>query len=207
MRFSNVVRTWLYLDDLLSWYDDFNAVRTRFFKERRVFDGLVPASTGVSGSHRSGAALVAELFAVAPKDGSVHVSGVPSPLQCPAPRYGSSFSRAVEIATPEYRRLLISGTASIGPDGRSLYIDDLDAQIACTVEVVRAILESRSMGWRDVSRAIAYVKHAEDAGAFERHASAHGLPPLPLLTVQNGVCREELLFELELDAVANGSRL
>ena len=31
MDFSNVVRTWLYLNDLLSWYDELNAVRTKFF--------------------------------------------------------------------------------------------------------------------------------------------------------------------------------
>ena len=38
MDFSHVVRTWLYLNDLLSWYGELNEVRTKFFDERGVFD-------------------------------------------------------------------------------------------------------------------------------------------------------------------------
>ncbi len=36
MDFSNVVRTWLYLNKILEWYDDFNKVRTEFFNSRAV---------------------------------------------------------------------------------------------------------------------------------------------------------------------------
>ena len=34
MRFTDTVRTWLYLDKLLDWYDEFNKVRTAFFEEQ-----------------------------------------------------------------------------------------------------------------------------------------------------------------------------
>jgi hypothetical protein len=46
-RFSDTVRTWIFLDHLLEWYDDFNAVRTAFFNETGIFDHIVPASTGI----------------------------------------------------------------------------------------------------------------------------------------------------------------
>ena len=34
MDFANVVRTWMYLRDLLTWYDDVNKVRNTFFEEK-----------------------------------------------------------------------------------------------------------------------------------------------------------------------------
>lgn len=104
MDFGHVVRTWLFLDDILSWYADFNRVRTAFFTERGVFDGLVPASTGIGGANLAGAAMVAGVYAVRAKIPEVSVQALPSPLQCPALRYGSSFSRAVEVAMPDVRR-------------------------------------------------------------------------------------------------------
>jgi len=192
MDFSHVVRTWMYLDDILSWYEDFNQVRTSFFTERDVFRGVVPASTGVGGSNPAGAAVVANAVAVEPKADRVRISSVASPLQCPATAYDSSFSRAVEIDAPGCRRLLISGTASIDSDGRSAHDGDVGKQVELTMNVVRAILESRRMDWRDVTRAVAYLKHGSDAIR---------LPALPVITVENDICRDDLLFEIEVDAV------
>lgn len=200
MDFSHVARTWLFLDDILSWYDDFNPVRTDFFTERGVFDRMVPASTGIGGSNPAGAAMVAGVYAVKATGPGVSTQAVPSPLQCPALDYGSSFSRAVEVAMPDLRRLLISGTASIEPGGETVHLDDVVGQTALTCEVVEAILKSRGMGWEDVTRATAYVRHAKDAGVFEAHRVVSGMPPLPVVVAHNVICRGNLLFELEVDA-------
>jgi enamine deaminase RidA (YjgF/YER057c/UK114 family) len=201
MDFSHVARTWLFLDDILSWYGEFNRVRTDFFTERGVFDRLVPASTGIGGSNPAGAAMITGLYAVLPRHEAVEVQAVPSPLQCPALQYGSSFSRAVEVSLPDVRRLLISGTASIYPDGRTAHVGDVKAQTALTCEVVEAILKSRGMDWPQVTRATAYVRHAADAGVLADHIAAGALPPLPLVVAHNVICRDDLLFELEVDAV------
>jgi enamine deaminase RidA (YjgF/YER057c/UK114 family) len=201
MDFSHVVRTWLYLDRILEWYDDFNAVRTRFYKERGVFERLVPASTGIGAPNAAGTAVVAELLAIQPKDPRVRILSVPSPLQCPAPKYGSSFSRAVEVAMPDHRRLLVSGTAGIDPQGRTAHPGDVEAQADLTMRVIHAILESRGMGWSDVCRAVAYVKHTKDAPVLGRYCAAHGIAPLPLVVTKAEICREDLLFEVEVDAL------
>ena len=201
MDFSHVARTWLYLDDILSWYGDFNRVRTAFFTERGVFDGLVPASTGIGGSNPHGAAMVAGIYAVKSSNAEVTVQVVPSPLQCPALEYGSSFSRAVEVGMPDLRRLFISGTASITPDGQTQHPGDVMAQTARTCEVIAAILESRDMGWEDVTRATAYVRFHEDVDVFEQYREAVGMPRLPVVVAHNVICRDDLLFELEADAV------
>jgi len=202
MDFGSVVRTWLYLDDILSWYGDFNKARDDFFRELRISDGVVPASTAVGGSNSSGMAIVAELLAIEAKGDGLRTFPVPSPLQRPAVEYGSSFNRAVEVSAPDHRRLFISGTASISPEGYTVYEGDTDAQVAVTMNVVNAILESRGMRWTDVTRAVAYFKHGADAPAYDRYCAGNAIPPLPVVISENAICRDELLFELEVDAVA-----
>ncbi|RME92422.1 MAG: hypothetical protein D6766_10125 [Verrucomicrobia bacterium] len=203
-RFEHVYRTWFYLDDILEWYDAFNAVRNRFFQQRGIYDRLVPASTGIGGNNPAGAALTGDLMAVIPASAELRLEAVPSPLQCPALEYGSSFSRAVEVAWPGQRRLLVSGTASIEPGGATAHVGDVEAQVATTMEVVHAILRSRGMDWADTTRAIAYFKHAHDTRAFEKYCRRQGLPDLPVVVTKNDVCRDDLLFELELDAIRVG---
>ena len=204
MDFTQVIRTWLYLDRILGWYHLFNRVRDVFFQERKIFEKIVPASTAIGGVNPAGAALMAGAYAVQPNDGSVTICAVPSPLQSPALEYGSSFSRALELAGPGHRRLWISGTASIGLDGQTLWTDNLVEQINLTMNVVAAILESRGMSWPDATRAVAYVKEKSATKAFQDYCFAHGLH-LPAVTSQNEICREELLFEIELDACRHGA--
>lgn len=202
MEFRHVVRTWFFLEDILSWYDAFNAVRTAFFRERGIFDSVVPASTGIGARNPFGAAVMAGFYAVKPRDDAVKVQALPSPLQCPALQYGSSFSRAVEVAMPAIRRVLVSGTASIALDGQTMYCGDVGKQIARTCEVVAAILQSRGLSWRDVTRATAYFRNAADSPLFAQFCAQNGIPPLPVIVTCNVVCRDDLLFELEVDAVA-----
>lgn len=201
MDFNNVIRTWFYNDNILDWYSDFNKVRDSFFHKKQVYDGLIPASTGVGGRNPAGTALISGLLAVKAKSEDVTVSVVQSPLQFSALKYGSSFSRAVELDLPDHRRLYISGTASIDTDGTTVHIDDPQAQVALTMKVVHAILDSRNMSWLDVTRALAYFKHAEDAPIFEKYCMLNDVPPLPVVIAENDICRGELLFEIEMDAV------
>jgi enamine deaminase RidA (YjgF/YER057c/UK114 family) len=203
MDFSHVVRTWLYINRILAWYDDFNSVRNSFFAERRVLEGTMPASTGIGAGNCAGAAVVAEAFAIKPKSDTVRIQQVTSPLQCPAPDYKSSFSRAVEVLFSDHRRLYVSGTASIKRDGATAHVGDAAKQIALTMEVVEAILKSRRMSFSDVSRAIAYFKDIDDALLFDAYCENKHLSLLPIAVAHGDICRDELLFEIELDAVAN----
>ena len=197
MRF--VVRTWFYLDRITDWYETFNRVRTEFYRNRGMTDGHAPASTGVGAALSHGKAVVADVLAVRPTGGGVTVAPVTSPLQCPAQEYGSSFSRAVEIAGAGARTLLISGTASIGADGRTVHPGDTSAQIRRTLEVVEAILESKRMGWNDVTRSVAYLADIGERRLWERHRGDKGMS-FPAAVTQCDICRRDLLFEIEVDA-------
>jgi len=201
MDFTHVARTWFYNRDMLEWYDVFNAVRTAFFVKRNLFDRLVPASTGIGCWNGGGAALTGGLIAMAYPENKAALVEVPSPLQRPSFEYGSAFSRAVEFATGGVRRLFVSGTASIEPSGASVHVGDVRAQVQLTLDVVQAILESRGMDWKSVSRSIAYFKHAEDMGVLAACMRERGMPRLPGILAHTDICRDDLLFELELDAI------
>ena len=199
---SNLARTWLFINNILGWYQEFNDARTEIFTQRGLFSHVVPASTGVGMVNPHGAALIAGAWAIQPLDGSdVTISEVQSPLQCSARKYGSCFSRAVTIAGSGLERLLISGTASIERGGRSAHTGDIRRQIGLTMDVVEAILRSRGMHWTDVSRATAYFKDPADSPRFGEWCVTHDVV-LPALLVQADICREELLFEIEIDALA-----
>lgn len=200
LDFRHVFRTWVFVDDILGWYDELNQARTSFYRERRVFEGLVPASTGIGAANPVGAAIALDLLAVAPKDDCVSVKRLASPLQCPALDYGSSFSRAVEITEPGLRRVLVSGTASIAADGTTAHVGDVCAQTDLTLDVVEAILRSSGMDWPDVTRAVAYFRRAEDSPVLEDRWSSRGGPDLPVIVTESVICRDELLFEIEVDA-------
>jgi enamine deaminase RidA (YjgF/YER057c/UK114 family) len=201
MDFSNVLRTWFYNDDILAWYGEFNVVRNAFFGERQVPRSVMPASTGVGGRNAAGAALVAGLIALDGRTPEVKAFPVPSPLQSSAADYGSSFSRAVELHLPDHRRLYVSGTASIDRTGRTVFIGDCRAQVRHTMEVVQAILQSRKMDWTDVTRSLVYFKRAADARLFNDYRRERGLPPFPAIVVENDICRDDLLYEIEVDAI------
>lgn len=202
MDFSNVFRTWFYNDGILDWYGDFNRARDAFFEKRGVFGRYVPASTGIGSRNAEGAAIMARAFAILPKRPDAKFSAVPSPLQCPALDYRSSFSRAAEFSHPNFRYLTISGTASIEPGGKTAHAGDIRGQINLSLDVAGAILESRGMGWGDVLRSVAYLKDAAYEPAFAEIRRARGLEKLPCVWIQADVCRGDLLFEIELDAAA-----
>jgi enamine deaminase RidA (YjgF/YER057c/UK114 family) len=197
---ADAVRTWFFLDDILSWYGDFNRVRTQIYSGMKFRTNSLPASTGVGAKNPAGAALEVGAWAMQPLNSSARAEEIASLLQCPAPAYGSSFSRAMELTSATGRRLLISGTASIAPGGETLWLGDARRQVAQTMEVVEAILRSRGFGFSDLSRATAYFKRRSDAQAFVEWQEAHGLQLQPAVLARCDICRDDLLFELEADA-------
>lgn len=197
---GDVVRTWFYNDDILSWYGDFNRVRSALYQSVAWRTGSLPASTGIGAKNPAGAALVLGAWAMQPLDAGACAREIPSPLQCPAPAYGSAFARAMELCSGGLRRLLVSGTASIHPDGRTAWPGDPEKQVALTMEVIAAILHARGMAYRDVTRATAYIAHPACQTRFDAWRRERELTRLPVVCLPAEVCRGDLLFELELDA-------
>ena len=200
-HFQDLSRTWFFNDRILEWYGDFNRERDEFYRKLALHRADLPASTSIGGRNRAGAALQAGALAVS---GQVVNKAVASPLQGPAADYGSSFSRARELRWPGHRRLYISGTASIAITGETLNVGDCPAQIRRTLTVVSALLASRDMSWSDVRRAVAYLRNPADLACLQQMLAAHNLSPQPLMVSPQTICRDDLLFEIEVDALSAG---
>ncbi len=197
MTFPDVARTWFYNDRILDWYPGFNAVRTEYFRHHDIRQ--MPASTGIGAPNPGGFALVAKVLAVVPRrPGAAGVHTVRSPLQCDAFAYGSAFSRAVVVGDSRARMLHISGTASISPGGESAHPGDTAAQIRLTMDVVREILREVGMDFPDAVRSVVYFRNPADIPLWD--SRRFGLDAAASAVLGCDVCRDDLLFEIELDA-------
>ncbi|MBI2297725.1 MAG: hypothetical protein HYU66_02020, partial [Armatimonadetes bacterium] len=189
------------VDRILDWYDELNAVRNGFFASRGLFDQLLPASTAVGAANHAGTALCIGAWAMGIPADVGSVAEVPSPLQGSPRDYGAALSRAVELTLPGCRRLLVSGTNSIGRDGTSVRGKHAGEQAERTLDVLAALLESRRMCFAQTLRAGLYVREVSDLSEVRRVLAERGLGDLPAVAVGADICRPELRFELELDVV------
>lgn len=195
----DIVRTWYYLENILDWYGEFNRIRTARYRDLGLLD-RPPASTGIGAPPGCGKKVGMAALIVQPLDDQVVCRTVESSLQCPAPKYGSSFSRAMEITAPDGRFISISGTASIGADGKTTNVGDAAAQVVETFDCVESLLTASNMGWGDVVRGIAYMPSLRDEPMYLREAARRGLSIERAPLVEGVVCRDDLLFELEVEA-------
>lgn len=201
LSFKNTIRTWYYLDDILDWYNDFNKARTSFFLQHKIFDKLVPASTGIGGKNRNGSKICLELNAIKPRRNDFIIEKVRSPLQCSAENYGSSFSRAVRYSDSEYSYLTVSGTASIDQEGKTMHVNDFRKQIELSFKIVKAILESQNYEFMDIIRAYAFCSDTSYGKLFYEYVKTSFPDKFAFICTGNKICRYGLLFEVEMDVI------
>src|ERR1039458_7158209 len=80
----------------------------------------------------------------------------------------SSFSRGMRIDLGSVTILLISGTASIDGDGKSVHIGDFRAQMRRTLANITGLLASEDCTWHDIVRSTCYLRDIErDYEAFK----------------------------------------
>jgi 2-iminobutanoate/2-iminopropanoate deaminase len=119
----------------------------------------------------------------------------------------SSFSRGMRIDFGGLTVLLISGTASIDEDGKTVHVGDFRAQTRRTLRNITGLLGSEGATWRDVVRTSCYLRDIDrDYEAFNEERTAffkeQGLNPLPASTgIEAKLCRPELLVEIEAIAM------
>jgi len=129
-----------------------------------------------------------------------------------APVYGSAFSRGLRLDIKGITILLISGTASVDEQGRTVHVGDLGAQTWRTYRNITALLEAEGATWKDVVRTTCYLRDIErDYAEFNRvrtqFLKEQGLNPLPASTgVQAILCRPDLLVEIEAMAIFESDR-
>jgi len=119
----------------------------------------------------------------------------------------SSFSRGMRLDLGGIAILLISGTASVGPNGETLHAGDFRAQARRMFQNVTALLAAEGATWHDVVRTTCYLRDIDrDYVVFNEERTAfyqqQGLDPLPASTgIQAKLCRPDLLVEMEAIAI------
>ena len=119
----------------------------------------------------------------------------------------SSFSRGMRLDLGNISVLLISGTASVGPNGETLHAGDLRAQTRRTYANITALLASEGATWKDVVRTTCYLRDIDrDYAAFNEERTefykSQELDPLPASTgIEAKLCRPDLLVEIEAIAL------
>jgi enamine deaminase RidA (YjgF/YER057c/UK114 family) len=206
--YRDVVRTWIYISDILDWYGDFNTVRNECYSEYGLLGNTptavqpehiyLPASTGIEGRNPSGLPAVMDVFAIhRSPESSIQVRSVHGLKQRSPFRYGSAFSRAVVIEEPNVKLILVSGTASIDEQGKSVFIGDPAAQVRQTLNVVSSLISSEGAALKDLCEATVFLKRQKDFPLYLKIAEQFGITNAPGINVVADVCRDELLFELD----------
>ena len=119
----------------------------------------------------------------------------------------SSFSRALRMEFGDVVLLLISGTASIDDEGRTVHVGDFRAQLRRTYDNITGLLASEGATWKDIVRTTCYLRDIDrDYAVFNeertRFFEEQGLDPLPASTgIQAILCRPDLLIEIEAIAM------
>jgi len=206
LTYSKVACTRIYLRRLLEWYNEFNGVRTPWYRKLGLMNGekssRIPASTGIQGKISDDCECFMDVLAVSKGPGDAcPFTRLSSPLQNEATDYGSSFARGVCVDVPDVRYVLISGTAAIDENGRSVHPDDPVGQTRRTISNFEAILRAGGASLADLIHVVWYCKDPSHAKIIRRETKAGGWPQFPYPIVCAEVCRDELLVEVDGSAV------
>ena len=224
MRIDQVVRTWLYLGDIVGLegtverYRELNRGRTDAYQPHRFGGALVapgvqcevyPASTGIGADDRN--VLIGCVALAAARD-DLRLLPLENPNQVSAfdyaPKYGvksPKFARAMAVAYAGCATIFISGTASI-TESESRHLGDPAAQTRQTLDNIAALISESNFRQHglpgfgatlaDLASLRVYVKRPEHYAAVRAACEAQAGKVPTIYTIAD-VCRPELLVEIE----------
>jgi enamine deaminase RidA (YjgF/YER057c/UK114 family) len=231
--FERVVRTWFYLGDITGpeveaqRYQELNRARADFYRDIRFHcsspasnaaGGVYPASTGIG---MAGHGLVASCMALETRREDLFLLPLENPHQTPAYTYGSKyssqspkFSRAVALGLGDYVTTWVSGTASI-VNAESCHLGDPERQTEQTIDNIERLiapenfalhgLKGAGASLHDLAKVRVYVKRPEDLAKC-RAVCQRRFGAVPAIYAVAGICRPELLVEIEGIAFSRYSR-
>ncbi len=234
VQFENVIRTWLYIGDIVGpeqqtqRYKEVNRARTDFFCDYQFGGGLLlpshqgdvyPASTGIGADRRG---LVMSCIAFTAERDDIAVVPLENPRQTPAFDYGKvyspespKFARALALTCGRFSTILVSGTASI-TDSETRHLDDVEAQTHETLDNIEALISQENLsrhglpghgaGLDGLAFARVYIKRREDYHKT-RAVCEKRLGELPTIYAFADVCRDDLLVEIEGMAFSHRSQV
>lgn len=224
LAFDRVIRTWLYLGDIVGpegetqRYMELNRARTDFFRGIKFGKGMTlpgrdrpiyPASTGIGTDGRD---IVMSCIALSTPRADVRLVALENPQQVSAFDYDSrfgekspKFARAMAVTQGPCAIIYVSGTASI-TDSETRHVGDVEGQTWLTLDNIAALISEGNLAAHglpgmgatldDLAFVRVYVKRAEDYAKVKAVCDVR-LGELPSIYAVGDVCRDELLVEIE----------
>ncbi len=204
---NDVIRTWLFVQDVDVNYSGLVAARRELFAER----GLTPdthfiASTGVEGTGANPSAkILLDAYAIAGVESRQITYLADLDHLSPTHVYGVTFERGTSVAYRDRKHIYISGTASIDRNGEILHPGDVSKQLDRALENVGALLAQAGATLNDVCAFIVYIRDPSDYGlAWSEMRKRFGDAPVEVIEAR--VCRPGWLIEVEGIAVVPGGQ-
>jgi enamine deaminase RidA (YjgF/YER057c/UK114 family) len=107
----------------------------------------------------------------------------------------------MRVELPEKRVLHISGTASVDEAGATVHLDDPRKQMHRMLLNIRELLAAQGASFKDLTQATTFLKRAEYLELYELVLEEWDIRSLPNTFVEAGVCRPDLLCEMEAIAI------
>jgi enamine deaminase RidA (YjgF/YER057c/UK114 family) len=195
---DNAVRTWLYLSDMDSHYEEMARARKDFFETCGLTkETHYLASTGIGAETNVKGALVAmDAIAVSGID-ERQISYLSAPgRMSPTHEYGVTFERGAKIAFGDREHFYISGTASIDKNGVVAHPGDIERQTVRAIENFNALLSPHGVAISDMACLVVYLRDMNHFGFVRDILAQRASGPLTLF-VNAAVCRASWLVEIE----------
>jgi enamine deaminase RidA (YjgF/YER057c/UK114 family) len=199
---EHVLRTWIFVASIDRDYKAMTDARRELFVDAGLCaDTHYLASTGIAGrSSEPKQDMILEGYAIAGIDPlQIRYLTAPDHLG-PTQAYGVTFERGVSIQYGDRRHVLISGTASIDPQGRICHLRDVMAQARHAFDNVEALLAEAGCSFADLAQMIVYLRDPSDQPAVQAWLEER-FPDTPMLLVHAPVCRPGWLIEVECSAI------
>jgi len=224
VRYDEVIRTWLYLGDIVGpegdtqRYKELNRARTDFYRNFTFGLGRTPPGhcvevfPGSTGIGTSGKGVMMSCIALQTTRPDLMLIPLENPQQVSAFDYGAhyspkspKFARAMAVASGDSATIFVSGTASI-TESETRHPDDVVGQTQLTLDNIAALISPDNFRRHGVSGLGAgldglalvrvYIKQQED---FEkvRAVCRQRFGERPTIYAVADVCRPELLVEIE----------
>jgi enamine deaminase RidA (YjgF/YER057c/UK114 family) len=205
---TDILRTWFYLNNINKNYITFNNARKKFFYQNKIDysdkANDLPASTGIEGKSLTGNSVM-QLTAMQGKKDLIRKKRIYNKDQNEANgdqyQFSPTFSRAMLTDIPGLRELHISGTASIGKKGETMFTHEGIRQIETTLRYVNYLLKDAGMTPFDICEGTVFMKNKELHNDFVNICNKTKFPHERLIPVITNICRDNLLFEIDAIAI------
>ncbi|MFZ5351514.1 MAG: Rid family hydrolase [Bacillota bacterium] len=207
---TDIIRTWIYLNDIFKDYKVLNDSRREFFKNVGInyssSSAVLPASTCIQGKGVLDSSNI-HTYCIKKSKSNVAISRVYNEFQNEAEGneylYRPTFSRGLILNYDACTELQVSGTASINKNGETIYKNDPYKQIEYTLLNIKNILSKANMDFSDLCNVACYFKSPEYYMEFQEIVRKLEIGDFAACYMVADVCRDDLLFELDGIAFKN----